>query len=129
MKKLRPPLHAYVLTEYKYRQDGTEDKVTFITDARTANEYLDLANKAESRVQLLEAAFLIVCLFVVQFHRPIVESIDNVVLKIALFVVPALVLIALYYSITKYTRSHAVCSRMANIYAGQGPSKLHDPYE
>jgi hypothetical protein len=129
MKKLRPPLHAYVLTEYKYRQDGTEDKVTFITDARTANEYLQLADQASMWVQAFEAALVLVCLYLVQFHQAIVESIDNVALKIVLFVVPALVLIALYYFITKYQRSHAVCSRMANIYAGQGPSKLHDPYE
>lgn len=129
MKKLLIPQYAYIHTEYKYTRNGTGDQVRFITDAKTANEYLALAERASQRVQLFEAAFVIVFFYVVQFHTAMVESIDNVVLKIAGFVVPALVLIALYYFISKYTRSYAVCSRMANIYAGQGPSKLTSPYE
>ena len=129
MMKLQPPLYAYIRTEYEYKKNGTEDKVTFITDAKVANEYLNLADKASVRVQIFQSVFLIVCLLLVEFHDAIYLSTDNVALKIALFLVTGIALGLLYYFISKYTRSQAVCSRMADIYAGQGPSKLNSPYD
>jgi hypothetical protein len=129
MKKLRPPLDAYTHVEYKYYQDGTEAKTTFIADGKIANAYLDLADRASTRVQSLEAVFLGAGFFLVKYYDAILESIDSVALKIVLFVVAATGMAVLYYFISKYTRSQAVCSRMASIYSGQGPSKLNDPYE